>query len=73
MHLFRFSDTISGNIILFNQTIFRAKVATDRVGIMKEGKWVMVGTRKDFLKEDLEKNYLDYMQETLRVLFPNQI
>jgi ABC-2 type transport system ATP-binding protein len=45
--------------------IFRAKELADRVGIMKEGRLVMVKNRDEFLKEDLEKVYLDYMQEVV--------
>ena len=43
--------------------IFRAKAIADRVGIMKEGRLVMLRTREQFLEENLEKIYLDYMQE----------
>ena len=31
---------------------------------MKEGRLVMVREREEFLEDDLEKIYLDYMQET---------
>jgi len=50
-------------IFMSTHDIFRAKVMADRVGIMKEGRLVMERTRKEFLKEDLEKLYLDYMQD----------
>lgn len=50
-------------IFMSTHDIFRAKVIADRVGIMKEGRLVMVRTREEFLAEDLEKIYLDYMQE----------
>ena len=43
--------------------IFRAKNIADRVGIMKEGRLVMVRTRQEFMEDDLEKIYMDYMQE----------
>ncbi|OGG03719.1 MAG: ABC transporter ATP-binding protein [Candidatus Glassbacteria bacterium RIFCSPLOWO2_12_FULL_58_11] len=45
--------------------IFRAKELADRVGIMKEGRLVMLRTREEFLEDDLEKVYLDYMQEAV--------
>ncbi len=50
-------------IFISTHDIFRTKALADRVGIMKEGKLVMTRTRDEFLKEDLEKIYLDYMQE----------
>ena len=37
----------------------------DHVGIMMEGRLVMVRTRQEFLENDLEKIYLDYMQEVV--------
>jgi ABC-2 type transport system ATP-binding protein len=50
-------------ILMCTHDIFRAKAAADRVGIMKEGKLVMLRTREEFLLDDLERIYLDYMQE----------
>jgi len=50
-------------IFMSTHDIFRTRAIADRVGIMKEGKLVMVCTREEFLKEDLEKIYLDYMEE----------
>lgn len=50
-------------IFMSTHDIFRAKTVADRVGIMKEGRLVMVRTRKEFLEENLEKIYLDYMQQ----------
>lgn len=50
-------------IFMSTHDIFRAKTLADRVGIMKEGRLVMMRTREEFLEEDLEKVYLDYMQE----------
>ena len=50
-------------ILMCTHDIFRAKALADRVGIMKEGRLVMLRTREEFLDEDLEKIYLDYMQE----------
>jgi ABC-2 type transport system ATP-binding protein len=42
--------------------IFRAKDFADRVGIMKEGRLVMVKTREELEQENLEAIYLDYMR-----------
>jgi ABC-2 type transport system ATP-binding protein len=50
-------------IFMCTHDIFRAKELADRVGIMKEGKLIMIKNRNEFLHEDLEKIYLDYMQE----------
>lgn len=45
--------------------LFRAKAVADRVGIMKEGRLVMLRSREEFLQDDLERIYLDYMQEAI--------
>jgi ABC-2 type transport system ATP-binding protein len=50
-------------VFMSTHDIFRAKAIADRVGIMKEGRLVMLRTREEFLEENLEKLYLDYMQE----------
>jgi ABC-2 type transport system ATP-binding protein len=50
-------------IFMSTHDIFRAKIIADRVGIMKEGRLVMLRTQEKFLEENLEKLYLDYMQE----------
>jgi len=50
-------------IFMSTHDIFRAKAVADRVGIMKEGRLVMLRTREQFLEENLETLYLDYMQE----------
>ncbi len=52
-------------ILMCTHDIFRAKAIADRVGIMKEGRLVMLLDREEFLEEDLEKIYLDYMQEAV--------
>ena len=52
-------------IFMCTHDIFRAKAIADRVGIMKEGRLVMLRDREEFLEEDLEKIYLDYMQEAV--------
>jgi ABC-2 type transport system ATP-binding protein len=51
------------SILMCTHDIFRAKSIADRVGIMKEGRLVMVRTREEFLEDDLEKIYMNYMQE----------
>ena len=51
------------SILMCTHDIFRAKHIADRVGIMKEGRLVMVRTRDEFMEDDLEKIYMDYMQE----------
>jgi ABC-2 type transport system ATP-binding protein len=48
-------------ILMCTHDIFRAKELADEVGIMKEGRMVKRLTRKEFLDEDLEKLYLEYM------------
>ncbi len=53
------------SILMSTHDIFRAKAIADKVGIMKEGRLVMVRDRNEFLEEDLEKIYLDYMQEAV--------
>jgi len=56
--------TAGKSILMCTHDIFRAKSVADRVGIMKEGRLVMLRTREEFLQDDLERIYLDYMQET---------
>lgn len=53
------------SILMCTHDIFRAKDIADRVGIMKEGRLVMVRKREEFLEDDLEKIYLEYMQEVV--------
>jgi ABC-2 type transport system ATP-binding protein len=52
-------------VFMSTHDIFRAKAIADRVGIMKEGKLIMLRTREEFLGENLEKIYLEYMQEAV--------
>ena len=52
------------SILMCTHDIFRAKAVADRVGIMKEGRLVMLRTREEFMRDDLERIYLNYMQET---------
>ena len=51
-------------ILMCTHDIFRAKAVADRIGIMKEGRLVMMRTREEFLRDDLERIYLNYMDET---------
>ncbi|MBT4483610.1 MAG: ABC transporter ATP-binding protein [Candidatus Latescibacteria bacterium] len=53
------------SILMCTHDIFRAKDIADRVGIMKEGRLVMVRNRDEFLEDNLEKIYLEYMQEVV--------
>ncbi|HSG82470.1 MAG TPA: ABC transporter ATP-binding protein [Gemmatimonadota bacterium] len=49
-------------IFMSTHDVFRAKEHADRVGIMKEGRLVMVRTRGELAEEDLERLYLNYME-----------
>ncbi len=49
-------------IFMSTHDIFRAKEHADRVGIMMEGRLVMVRTRAELEEEDLERLYLEYME-----------
>jgi ABC-2 type transport system ATP-binding protein len=49
-------------ILMSTHDIFRAKEYADRVGIMMEGRLVMVRTRVELEEEDLERLYLEYME-----------
>ncbi len=51
-------------IFMSTHDIFRAKVIADRIGIMKEGKLVMLRTREEFQAENLEKLYMDHILGT---------
>ena len=53
------------SILMCTHDIFRAKSIADRVGIMKEGRMVMLRTRAQFQEDDLEQIYLDYMQQAV--------
>lgn len=55
------------SILMCTHDLFRAKAAADRVGIMKEGRLVMLRTREEFLQDDIERIYLDYMQEAVLI------
>ncbi len=52
-------------ILMCTHDIFRAKELADEVGIMKQGRLVKRLTRKEFLEEDLEKLYLEYMGQPI--------
>ena len=49
-------------IFMSTHDVFRAKEHADRIGIMKEGRLVMVRTREELATEDLERLYLEYME-----------
>jgi ABC-2 type transport system ATP-binding protein len=49
-------------ILMSTHDIFRAKAHADRVGIMREGKLLLVRTREELAREDLEKLYLRYVE-----------
>ncbi len=53
------------SILMSTHDIFRAKEIADYVGIMKAGRLVMVRSREEFLADDLETMYLDYMQSAV--------
>jgi ABC-2 type transport system ATP-binding protein len=50
------------SIFMSTHDVFRAKEHADRVGIMKEGRLVMVRTREELAAENLEQLYLSYME-----------
>ncbi|MDR1154544.1 MAG: ABC transporter ATP-binding protein [Bacteroidales bacterium] len=52
-------------ILMCTHDIFRAKELADEVGIMKEGRMVKQLSRKEFLQEDLERIYLEYMGQPM--------
>lgn len=52
-------------ILMCTHDIFRAKELADRVGIMKEGRMVLLLNQNEFISKDLDRIYLDYMQEEL--------
>ncbi|NIM57323.1 MAG: ATP-binding cassette domain-containing protein [Candidatus Aminicenantes bacterium] len=51
------------SIFISSHDIFRAKYIADRVGFMLQGKLVMMKTQKELRGEDLNKLYVEYMQE----------
>lgn len=53
------------SILLCTHDLLRAKAHADRIGIMKEGRLAMLHSREDLRNEDLERIYLDYMQEAI--------
>jgi ABC-2 type transport system ATP-binding protein len=44
--------------------IFRAKEVADQIGIMKEGRLVMLKNKAEFLSTNLKNIYLNYMRES---------
>jgi ABC-2 type transport system ATP-binding protein len=51
------------SIFMSSHDIFRAKYIADRVGFMLQGKLVMTKTKEELKGEDLNKLYVEYMQE----------
>jgi len=51
------------SILMCTHDIFRAKEIADKVGIMKEGRLVIVKNKAEFLSYNLEEIYLNYMRE----------
>lgn len=51
------------SIFISSHDIFRAKFIADRVGFMMQGKLVMMKTSEELKGEDLNKIYIEYMQE----------
>jgi ABC-2 type transport system ATP-binding protein len=70
MHLLTKLRAQGKAILMCTHDIFRAKAVADRVGIMKEGRLVMLRTREQFLLDDLERIYLDYMQQAVMYAEP---
>ncbi|MFV0591512.1 MAG: ABC transporter ATP-binding protein [Draconibacterium sp.] len=51
------------SIFMCTHDIFRAKEISDKIGIMKEGRMAILRSSKQLLGENLEKVYLEYMQD----------
>lgn len=50
-------------VLMSTHDLFRTKEIADRVGIMKSGQLVVQRTAAELVHEDLERLYLDYMEE----------
>jgi len=61
VELLKEQKNLGKTILMCTHDIFRTKELADEVGIMKEGRMVKQMTRKEFLKEDVEKVYLEYI------------
>ena len=51
------------SVFISSHDIFRAKYIADRVGFMLQGKLVMMKTKDELKGEDLNRLYVEYMQE----------
>lgn len=51
------------SIFMSSHDIFRAKYIADNVGFMMKGKMVMLQTKEELKDQDLNKLYVEYMQE----------
>ena len=49
-------------ILMCTHDIFRAKELADRVGIMKEGRLIKILTHKEFINENIEDLYIEYIE-----------
>jgi len=49
-------------ILMSTHDIFRAKEAADRVGIMREGRVLVIRSREQLATDNLERLYLQYME-----------
>jgi len=58
-------------ILMCTHDIFRAKELADEVGIMKYGRLVKWLSRKEFLEENLEQLYLEYIGQIERKDYQN--
>lgn len=54
-------------IFMSTHDIFRAKDMADSVGIMKDGRLVMIKSKEELEYEDLQKLYLDYIEGRIAV------
>ncbi|MFC1526070.1 ABC transporter ATP-binding protein [Candidatus Latescibacterota bacterium] len=50
------------SILMSTHDVFRASDVSDRVGIMKEGRLIMVRAAEELVDQDLRHIYLDYMK-----------
>ena len=57
-------------IIMSTHEIFRAKAMADVVGIMKGGNLVMIRTREELANEDLNRIYLEYIEDRGETITP---
>jgi len=61
VELLKEQKKLGKTILMCTHDIFRTKELADEVGIMKQGQMIKQMTRKEFLEEDVEKIYLEYI------------